>query len=292
MSASPRSLFLTFDQLATEDLQASAGTVTLGQHYRQQEGWKSITNGQSVASLKDVRLVLVGDTQQQCLFSDAPMNVTNCSIHNGDTNLQSIFQPADSQNPFLWVHVVNIDTYCSDKVRTAIQTCRQNCSPETLLAVTSFQMHTEPIDHTFDVLASEHLMRVPGILQHPQFSEFHLQDVTSSHDLLHTLFLHAETEASSKQQQQSDPNVEHRWDLRQVVAEPSTFPERNLPLEFGKFKAMRTPNFLYVAEAEPKNGSQPTEGLYVKPQDHWNVHNVCREYTEMADTMRKQLGLN
>lgn len=304
MSHPLRSLLLTFDQLAPEQITTSTGTVTLSQHYRQQEGWQSITGDQRQASVQDLKRVLVADGERDNIspnaWPDTSLKFEICSKHNVDDDLQQHLKSAVSPNQTLWIHVDNATKYCSVEVSAMVDTCRKHLSNDTLFALTAFQMNWEQPEHTFDVLANDNLMRVPAFLEQAEFAEFYLQAVTSSHDLLHTLLLHAAKTPVAPLQQEENPDAvsvapcNQPWDLRQLAINPGILAERNLALQFGRFRAVRTQNFLYVAEIAPDTTSNHAvrEGLYLKPQDRWNVHNVCSEYVETADTLRKQLGLN
>lgn len=298
MSHPLRSLLLTFDQLAPDETPTSPGTVTLSQHYRQYDGWRSITDDYRQSADEDRKLdfVVVGDGPPDDVAKDAPQAFTTWSKSNWLTNLQQQLQSAETANRTLWVHVENAENYESDEVAAAVEVCRQFSPADLLLAVTGFVMHETKPAHTFEILADDNLMRVPAILEHPDFSEFYLQTVTSSQDLLHTLLLHAKQRpVDLTQHQKSQDEVgRQQWDLRQLAMNPGIVIERNLAFQFDRFKAVRSQNFLYVAELDLDGNSRTAlrEGLYVKPQDRWNVHNVCAEYVETADTLRKQLGLN
>lgn len=297
MTAPLRSLLITFDQLAPEELQTSSGTVTLSQHYRQLDGWRSIADfqQQDTGPHSKLDLVVVANEQQGELAADFPDHFTTWSSQNLMQKLQQVLQSTACETSTLWIHIANGKQYLADQVLAVIKTCRQYAATDLLMAVTAFGMHLDQPPHSFDVLADDDLMRVPAIFEHKGFSEFYLQSVTSSHDLLHTLLLHAcqqSTDFTHHQEKQIVAEQQH-WDLRQLAMQPGITVERNLAFQFDRFKAVRSHNFLYVAEIDrdADNRTPVNEGLYLKPQDRWNVHNVCSEYIETADLMRKRLGL-
>lgn len=299
MSHPLRSLLLTFDQLTPEAISTTTGTVTLSQHYRQHSGWKSITTEQAQALCQELKLTLivVSDSEQENVAPDAPLKFAECSKQTEFSSLDQHLKSIDAPNHTAWVHVDNSALYSPDEVRRVQQTCRKHCSSDTLFAMTAFQMHWQQPAHTFDVLANDNLMRVPAILQHGDFAQFHLQAVTSSNDLLHTLLLHAIEERADLTPTGSIPartgDGDELWDLRKLAIDPGRFPKRTLVLQFGRFQAIRTQNFLYVAEVDSDVSPLTAlkEGLFVKPHDRWNVHNVCSEYVETTETMRQHLGL-
>ena len=297
-----RSLLLTFDQLAPEQITPSTGTVTLSQHYRQREGWHSVTQNALPNTIQNLKLLLVTDRLIEDAWpNEEPVqtsaNFSSCATQSIHEQLRNQLRAIENPNQTLWVHVDNTTLYTSKEVSAIIDTCRKHVSAETLFAVTSFQMIWEQAEHAFDVFANDNLMRVPAVLEHVDFAEFSLQAVTASYDLLHTLLLHAMDSTVIQPQPPKiageSETLDQPWDLRMLATDPGMSCSRRLSLQFQTLKAVRSENFLYVAEINPEISlnTPVSEGLYAKPQDQWNVHNVCSEYIEIADTMKKQLGL-
>ncbi|MEP3480814.1 MAG: hypothetical protein ABJZ55_16315 [Fuerstiella sp.] len=296
-----RSLLLTFDQLAPEQITASTTTVTLSQHYRHREGWHSVTGDADLSAIQNLNLLLVTDgptenvwPRQQPVHTSA--NFACCTKQSIHEQLQNQIGSAGERNQTLWIHVDNATSYSPKEVSDIINACRRYGAAETLFAVTAFKMVWEQAEHCFDVLANDNLMRVPAVLEHADFAGFSLQAVTSSQDVLHTLLMHAmDSPVTQPQSAKGDSDIQDQpCDLRMLATDPGMVWPRRLSLQFQTFRAVRSENFLYVAEMNPEISSNTpvSEGLYAKPQDRWNAHNVCSEYIETTDTMRKQLGLD
>lgn len=85
----------------------------------------------------------------------------------------------------------------------------------------------------------------------------------------------------------SGPDAESQpCDLRDVLSTSDPV-DRTIRLIHGNRDAIRTAEFFFVRSQSEESGEQTA--LYGKPHDIWNVHDVRREYPQVADELLEQL---
>lgn len=318
-----RSLLLTFDSLAPKDVPCSPHTVTLQQHYHVTTGWqaflrepgdsKSVSPAEQteVAHQEDsrrIKRVIIGATNEsseQCELDDQVIFAQATFVRRQDVQFSNATQwlPECSPQDVLWIHTRNSGSNDAKIISDLVSFFRQARSDNGLMVISGRTGQSNPpLERPFDVLVEEESLRAPAFVEHPAFSRFSLQTLTGSHDLLSTLILHAggavagpisvSTNSGNAEGAIINPDGTS-IDLRTAIREPGRDVIRNLRLQAGNVRAIRNNDFLYAAvlNQDSSSGLMDQEGLFEKPQDYWNVHDVSNEYLEITDRLRNEIGL-
>lgn len=212
---------------------------------------------ENVADIKEVGFLLSGDTTDEIAWIHCELDFTQSE--------------ADQCNQF--EHSV---TWCRQQATTA----------ESLLIVSSIE-GDEPTGTAFESVMFDSLVRVPlWIESHPQKAS-RVQDSTGSFDVLQTVLQWLAK--SVEPVQESNPQT---INLIELVQRKSEFLNRVINIRTQDVWAIRTNDFMFCQPLNEQDrpgdfASQP--GLYSKPEDIWNIHNVSAEYHDVTRDFQSRL---
>ncbi len=183
---------------------------------------------------------------------------------------------------FSWMHFeVTEDERFSDWV-TAVLEMAATCIlqvPDELLIVTSVAGESSDSGR-FESLLWEGSIRVPLWLAGSGTEVCREHRPTGSHDVLETIL-------SELTGQSAEGDTETPRDLRTQLVGHQESSDRRIRIVMPEAEAIRAPDFLIVRALAAESAERVA--LYEKPHDLWNVHDVSREYPEMADQLLAQL---
>lgn len=236
---------------------------------------------QAVMSGLTMNVVMVTESQQG--RSEIPdwMNAVVQTATTAQEAAELVVETFDRDNTdLMWCHVeVPRDERWSPWVASCLQAARKAGfeGEDEILLVTATEGEAEDCGR-FESLLWQGAIHVPLWIAGGATPFGRQPQPTGSFDVLETILVCLGATASDGENQACD--------LRRVL-DTGDSDHRAIRLIHGNRDAIRTAEFFFVRSQSEESGEQTA--LYGKPHDIWNVHDVRREYPQVADELLEQL---
>ena len=271
------------------------------QHYLQSPGMEAIL-GNSVAVAK-----------LEHFLADNPVSALALSVGSnhadGWENLPRGFQSefvsdianlnaesaSGTNGGIVWLHCLLDPAQTEAEQRTQFDQCLNWCreqrgATESLLVVTSINGH-EPPDIPFESVLFDGSVRVPLWIEDGTRQASRVQCSTGSYDVIPTL-LHWIGSPQNKTHDLSQETIRQPVSLAELIQRTGEHPKRIIDIRAKQVMAVRTDDFMFcqgLDEQDPPNEYLLPPGLYSKPEDVWNIHNVAAEYYDLVRDFQSRL---
>ena len=223
---------------------------------------------------------------------DGPIGFEHVAEHTknaGDIvlRLQQFLEQPVSPGQWQWIHLSTapestMDTVIAELLRTLT---RSNLTGGTVQIVTALRGALRKPNDRFESILTEERLRVPLWIQSATIHKGRCANLTGSHDIMETI-----DHILSSDNAVSHPSLDSPQDLMEFADGTTPVEDRLIRVRHDSGRACRTGDFLFVRA--PSIDAEEKIGLYRKPEDVWNVHNVSHEYPDVVDEMIVQMRKN
>lgn len=293
--------------LGDEMNQVTAAAIYFENHYLQLPGLKSITGGESSASVigliqqtleakgLSAAAVFCGESDAYAEFQNLlpacfDSHFAGAGNYCGDGSLSASQAGALQKSDFVWIHCDRFVIPPADEdvaaavFRKQVQFCQDNFGDhgDVLVLITAVNGTSCPPAVPFESRLFDGEVHVPLWVTGSDVPVRRVQAVSGSQDIAFTVSEYlAKHDAVEGAGQQGTGTV---CDLRKLYLNPGSDSARSLIVETDESLAIRTNDFLFVKSKEDGGLSGVLSvgevALYAKPRDVWNFNDVSAEYMQ------------
>lgn len=271
------------------------------QHYVQSPGMEAILgNSAAVAEMEH----FLADNQESALalsvgsrhangWDNLPRGFQRESVSEiANVNVESV---SGTNNQIVWLYCLLDPAQTEAEQRAQFEQCLAWCreqasAADSLLLVTSITGHELP-DIPFESVLFDGSVRVPLWIEVSTKQASRVQCSTGSYDVVPTL-LHWLKSSRDETHGQSQETIRQPISLVDLVQRTGEHPKRIIDIWAKQVVAVRTEDFMFCQELDehdPPSDYLLPPGLYSKPEDIWNIHNVAAEYHDLICDFQSRL---